>query len=308
MGNQRFDVWLKSVKPNDHIESVLRASLKSRIKAVRHFLTLASELSISETEPVHQLRVWTRRSAAAMRLYKPLLPHKKARALRQMLKRIRESAGPARDYDVLIDRYRNDADELNLNWMLKRLSEQRDKAQAEIIAVNAELKYGKHLKRQVNSMISDMPNHAGRKMRRIVFSEWGRNTLSELVQQFAQAMPLQTSDIDAFHQFRIQGKHLRYGIELLASAFPGRLKEHVYPELRKIQHRLGKINDHFVAVKLLEQLPLDEKDPEHLDQLKALISREKEAKELALDEFQQWWTKRRMQRILRPLQEILAGR
>jgi hypothetical protein len=65
--------------------------------------------------------------------------------------------------------------------------------------------------------------------------------------EFFDAVPSDLSDESALHQFRIRGKELRYGVELLAGAFPERLRTELYPAVEAMQDRLGEMNDMAVA-------------------------------------------------------------
>src|SRR5207248_2386197 len=69
---------------------------------VRHFLPLAVDKPHEDAEHVHQLRVGTRRAAAALRVFADALPHKLLKGTRRTLRRIRRAAGDARDWDVFL--------------------------------------------------------------------------------------------------------------------------------------------------------------------------------------------------------------
>ena len=49
------------------------------------------------------------------------------------------------------------------------------------------------------------------------------------------------------HAFRIEGKQLRYAMEIFAGAFPPAFRGELYPLVEQLQERLGKINDHATA-------------------------------------------------------------
>ena len=54
-------------------------------------------------------------------------------------------------------------------------------------------------------------------------------------------------DVQALHAFRIQGKQVRYAMEIFAGAFPPEFREQLYPIVETLQDRLGAINDHVTA-------------------------------------------------------------
>jgi hypothetical protein len=61
--------WVQGVSPADRTIDVAVRTLGGRLDAVLYYLPLAAEKADEDTEYVHQLRVWTRRATAALRLY-----------------------------------------------------------------------------------------------------------------------------------------------------------------------------------------------------------------------------------------------
>ena len=55
-----------------------------------------------DPEYVHQLRVATRRADAALRIFAPCLPGKVHKKARHRLRRLRQAAGAAHDWDVFL--------------------------------------------------------------------------------------------------------------------------------------------------------------------------------------------------------------
>jgi CHAD domain-containing protein len=102
MTTAQFDKWILHVEPDDRTSDVVARTLASRLVAVQHYLPLAAEKAEEDAEYVHELRVWTRRAAAALNLYAHFLPLRRLRRAKRQLKRLRRAAKDARDYDVLI--------------------------------------------------------------------------------------------------------------------------------------------------------------------------------------------------------------
>ena len=88
----RFDKWLTKVAADAPVDRVARRALTTRLRAVAWFLHAAGN-GDNEAEAIHQLRIWTRRTAAALRLFAPVLTDKPARKLRKSLKKLRRAAG-----------------------------------------------------------------------------------------------------------------------------------------------------------------------------------------------------------------------
>ncbi|HJZ91298.1 MAG TPA: CHAD domain-containing protein, partial [Gemmataceae bacterium] len=95
--------WAPDVDPSDPVADAAAQSLQARFDAVRHYLRQSIECP-ERAENFHQLRVWTRRSEAALALYADLLPNQLAKWLRKWLKRLRRAAGRVRDCDVFAAR------------------------------------------------------------------------------------------------------------------------------------------------------------------------------------------------------------
>src|SRR5450755_1491967 len=113
MSMARMDKWIHGVSPDDWTSDVAGRTLRFRLAAVQHYLPLAGEKPDEDIEYVHELRVATRRTTAALRLYADMLPRRRTARMETRLKQIRRAAGDARDYDVLVQRLsdgRSDAD------------------------------------------------------------------------------------------------------------------------------------------------------------------------------------------------------
>jgi CHAD domain-containing protein len=61
--------WIEGLSPDMEVPHAARAVIVARFQVVRHCLPLAVEKSLEDTEYVHQLRVSTRRAAAALRVF-----------------------------------------------------------------------------------------------------------------------------------------------------------------------------------------------------------------------------------------------
>src|SRR5687767_3640798 len=92
--------WISGLSEDMPAEEAARLALHLRVKAVIDLLPRALAGPQDDPEPVHQLRVSTRRAAAALRSFADLLPGKYHKGLARQLRRIRRAAGEARDWDV----------------------------------------------------------------------------------------------------------------------------------------------------------------------------------------------------------------
>ena len=86
--------WIEGLTPGTPAVDAARTVLAARIGVVRHYFPLAVH-GAGEVENVHQLRVSSRRAAAALRLFRPLAAKKPFRRLRARRVRAARRAGGA---------------------------------------------------------------------------------------------------------------------------------------------------------------------------------------------------------------------
>src|SRR5260221_3966301 len=92
--------WIAGLTPETPVVDAAGRVLSARRDVVRYYLPLAAEHSHEDIESVHQLRVATRRAAAALRMFEMCMPEKRAKTAKKQLRRLRRAAGAARDWDV----------------------------------------------------------------------------------------------------------------------------------------------------------------------------------------------------------------
>jgi CHAD domain-containing protein len=255
-GADRPEKWLAGCGPEDRTSDVALVTLQTRLHAVLHYLPLAAANADADIERVHALRVWTRRAAAALVLYRDWLPRRDFKWMRKQLKRIRRAAGQARDCDVLIERLKSTpADSARRRW-LAAVTIERAEAQRAIVAVHDRLIRSSRFEEHIDRLL-DAVRRAGRAQSGTPsarFGQWARQTLRPIVDAFFAALPTaDPTDELALHQVRIRGKKLRYAMESLAGAFPDPFRTTLYPVLEALQDRLGTINDLVTARTRLEK-------------------------------------------------------
>ena len=239
------DKWIPDVLPSDSTVDVAVRTLRNRLDAVLHYLVLAAEKEDSDTEHVHQLRVWSRRAMAALDLYQDSMPRRRRKWIRKQLKRIRRAASDARDCDVLIQRLKGRRSSLGRQRWLESLAAERGEAQQAIIAICNSLGRDDRFAQRIDALLDRVSaggeEQSGQAL--ACFADWARERLPVAVGQFFSAVPPDPTDEAALHQFRIRGKELRYAMELLAGAFPEQFRTTLYPTIEALQDRLGEIND-----------------------------------------------------------------
>lgn len=294
--------WIDGLRPEGPVSKAARKTLRRRLRTVWDALAATVEQGEEVPENVHQLRVATRRGRAAMHGYGELLPRRKAAWIEKQLKRVRRAAGEARDLDVMIERLGDRTYADRLQPLVERLRELRDGAQKPIVNVYRKLRK-RDFPHRVKCMLRKI--HAPRHGREATFLAWARLGLSRNVDAFFAAGCVDLNDITALHQFRIEGKQLRYAMEYFGAAFGPEVREQLYPEIERVQGLLGMVNDHASAVEFFEGRRADWDDAEIAALLDVVIADEQAGLAETRQEFSRWWTPQRAGDLKRRFAEIL---
>lgn len=290
MSKARSEKWLTDVSHNDPVGQVARAALSLRLAAVRRLLRQASTQSRENSECVHQLRVATRRAAAALGLYADLLPQHRAARLAKQLKRVRRAAGAVRDCDVLTQRLTGDRGP-TVERLLVEVRSRRRTAQRLLRKTYRRMKKDGRFSRRIRRLLRRLSDRHEAKGSH--FGTWAKSRLPPFLRKFFAAASAADLDASALHRFRIRAKELRYAMELLAPAFPLEFADALYPVVEAVQQKLGEINDPATARAHIRTWlgPGDS----HGDGpgIQALLEREGVRIESAGRDFYQWWTPQR---------------
>ena len=298
--------WILGVSRKDDVRDVAAQTIKSRVRSVEHYLPLAATVPDEDIEYVHQLRVATRRAVAAIELYQHLLSGSDSRKLCRLLKKVRRAAGTARDCDVMIERYSSKQASAGQRKLLKMVQKRRAAAQQPLRDVNQELSKS-HQLRTLTRRVRAATKHSDDGDRKLRFDRWARQKLRKRVQAFFRAEPSDLENMESLHEFRLRGKDLRYAVELMAAAFPSRLRNELYPVIKQLQDRLGVINDHAVACARFKRWRKDSNNRKRRRRFLQQWQREQEALDQAIWEFARWWTARRSKWIQKRFRSLING-
>jgi inorganic triphosphatase YgiF len=218
----------------------------------------------SDPEGVHQLRVALRRTRAALRLFRSVLPPEQVEPFAAELRWLAGELGPARDLDVfLLERLEPLASQLPDDPSLKRLRdaarELREGAYEQVRAAldaprasKVMLALGGWLVARAWRAPGD-PEAAARleAPARAIGAELLERRLAKarkLGRHLARRTPQER------HRLRIELKKLRYGGEFLESLYPAAAAERLLRRLAALQDTLGALNDVAMAEALLERI------------------------------------------------------
>src|SRR5262245_21087180 len=196
--------WVQGVSRDDRTIDVAVRTLEGRLGAVLYFLPLAVEKADEDAEYVHQLRVWTRRATAALRLYEELLPRRRCLWLKKQLKRVRRAANNARDCDVLIERLSKKQSGRGAKRWLEVTRAERAEAPTAVVAVYERRGRDDCFSRRIDKLLERVRSQGEEKATSEIdrFGVWARTHIRPMVERFFAAVPDDRTDETALHQFR----------------------------------------------------------------------------------------------------------
>lgn len=290
-----FDKWLTNVPADAPVSRVARRAIGSRLQGVAHYLAQAGQSKMISQGDVHQLRIWTRRAAAALRLFDALVPAKRSRRIRKTLRKLRRAAGSVRDCDVFLDRLEAGGESKNL---VRALKSQRRSARRKLRTKCKRLLRHSRFERDCERLVQavDWPKrHSSRKSP--PFAEWCRAQLAKPAQQFGALAEAPLSTDQDWHALRIAGKRWRYALELATVALRANTHQRLYAALSELQDRLGVICDRLAAIGRLSTWQQQAESKQERRALRAAVEQETRKLAAAKRQFLRWWTISRRRRI-----------
>ncbi|MBA4019829.1 MAG: hypothetical protein C0483_21905 [Pirellula sp.] len=288
--SKRSSKWIDGLRPEMPVSRAARKTLRRRLRPVGRWLADAAGRAESSPEFVHQLRVSTRRAMAALEGYAELVPARKYEKMTKLLGRIRKCAGTARDCDVFFERLTEGNDAEHWRPLAKRILELRGEAQEPIEKLHRKLRGGK-FDEKVRKLVKKL--HTPEHEQETTFVEWARHGLARNVSSFFEAGSADLGDVALLHQFRIEGKHLRYALEYFSAAFGQEVRNELYAEIERAQTLLGIVNDHASAIEHMTTWRAEWDDAALHALLDERLATEQEALRDAKQEFHRWWTPQR---------------
>jgi CHAD domain-containing protein len=298
--------WVKPEEAEQPVSAIAAPVIRDRLELAWHYLPLAARRWDEDPEHVHQLRVSTRRAAAALATFEELLPPRRGRKVNKALRHMRRAAGEARDLDVLAARLRREIEQAGrqaLKPALKQIAQLRRAAQEPIEQVFVKM---------TDKRFPEKIEHLAKRIcwrpevEEPSYAALGRRLLHRAVDDFFTAAQTDLTLTENLHALRIEGKKLRYSMELLAGAFPNSLVDDLYPQVRELQDRLGQLNDYAAAAGNFARWAELAEDADAQQQFAKLNAQEQAS--LAQDKaaFSQWWTPERNDELEAQFYELLA--
>jgi CHAD domain-containing protein len=292
--------WIQGLTADTPLTDAARRVLTVRLELVRDHLAPALGELGTDPEPVHQLRVATRRARAALDIFTTCLPAKAHKRARKELRDLRRAAGAARDWDVfllaLLERQRKPAarQRPGLDLLCGYALSRRLQAQDQLREAGEDQPFAcdRLLADTVAAVHKPQDDSAGR-----VLIDLARPTLGGLLAELDDAAGRDLHDYAHLHRVRIIGKRLRYAMEVFADCFETAFKEELYPAVEEMQDILGRANDSHVASGRLQELRdralllLDGQAKRALPGIDALLRYHRERLPKEREQFETWWAR-----------------
>ena len=300
--------WLVVEHGRTPTSRVAGRTLRKRLDAVWTALRAAAG-DPSDPERVHRLRVATRRTLAALDAFDTLLPDRKRRWFEKRLRRLRRTAGAARDLDVLADRLGREpaaaeaAAGSSRTRLVAMLSRQRLASRAPIRRMLDELVAADWHAR--TERLVDAVGHRGRDRS---FAAHARRRFRPLVERFFATADRHLRSADDIHRLRIEGKKLRYAMEIFAGVFPAAERARCEEALERLQRTLGEFTDHAAAEDRLRRWARADGAAAARRSIVDLREHEAEAADRARKAFTKWWSPARRRWLRRKFERTLRRR
>lgn len=313
--------WIVSDAGSTPVAAVAERTLRTRLGAVWTILPRACS-SAGDPEQVHQLRVATRRALAALKAFDELVPTKRRTWFEKQLRRLRRAAGEARDLDVLTSRLAHDLDRGAATVGRARTASIGGRtARGRLVAM---LSRQRVVSRQPirdcyeRLLEADWAKRTDRLLKRLVqqpssgkqstFAAYARRRFRPLVGHFFAAADHRMRTADDLHAFRIEGKKIRYILEIFATVFPERVRSRCYAALEQLQETLGDFTDHAAAADRFRRWSREDAACAHREVLERLRRDEQRRANRARKDFAKWWDDDRRLSLRRTFDRTLRRR
>lgn len=299
--------WLGKIEPGHSISEVAKEAISTRSARMLEYLPLAANRWKEDVEYVHHLRTWSRRTQAALQLFATLLPLKRSTVVRKATQKLRKAGGDARDLDVFIKRINKakfvigDDDKAEVLAFLTRL---RKAAQPALVQAWEWAKSEDLAKKFEGVVLRTRWREVAEEE---TLQQMAPTLLEPLVVRFFHFSQMLGESPESLHQMRIEGKKVRYAMELVEGGFPDCFREELYPAFEEVQSKLGAINDHHMAVEKIQRWQNETATKKFPAFLLQLADHERIQFDEKAEAFRTWWTEARAQELKERFDRYLGG-
>lgn len=307
----RANSWLVLEADGVPASTVAARTLRQRLDTVWNELRAACE-DPHDPDRVHDLRVATRRSLAALDVFEDLLPPRRRSWLARSLRRLRRAAGDARDLDVLAARLDGRPGPVCPPRPPTRSARERLIAMLARQRVVSRQPIREFRERMLTSdwtaRVESLLERLSRDGQRTTFRSYARKRFPPLVDRFFDRADRRLRNADEIHRLRIEGKRLRYAVEIFASVISAAERDRCQQSLSQLQTTLGEFTDHASAAERFRRLARDREIGADRGMIATLRRREERLARRARKAFVKWWTPTRRRSLRRSFASSLSRR
>jgi len=295
------DHWMVRESAAAPVNSVAARTLRTRLDTVWTELRQACRDG-ADPENVHQLRVATRRTLAAIDAFSDLIPARRRQWFEKRLVRLRRAAGEARDLDVLSHRLAlGDTGAVRARGRLvAMLSKQRIQSRGPIRE-----QYEKLLDAEWPERVERLLEGIRGRRRQPAFAAFARRRFKPMITEFFAKADHKLRSAEEIHDLRIAGKQLRYALEIFAPVFPADVQDRCQDALERLQETLGSFTDHAAAADRLARWARSAEAGAHRELLATLERDEDAQADAARKTFSKWWNNARRKSLRRSFTRTL---
>ncbi len=258
----RTGKWIGGLYADTPCVIAARRMLRRRLRAVDQLVEIAGRRADEDPEYVHQLRVSSMRSLAALRAFRAYCDSDLNKRIRRRLRRIRRVGAAARRNDVLRDIVAKELpgciepSKAAIEEFVSQLTAERRVLQEGIVELADEHRaLGR--RRRIQRLLSIKGNatrpdgqtrgDVGDREAPYTLGGLAAVKLTELLHAIQERRGHDLNDPLELHDLRIAGKELRYVMEIFAGSYSVRLRDELYPRIETMIGHLGELNDWFEA-------------------------------------------------------------
>jgi CHAD domain-containing protein len=248
---------------------------------------------LGEMEPLHQMRVGTRRLRSDLRTFRKLLDPEWVRTIRAELKWLGAALGDVRDLDVLLARLHENAGDLepHLAGLFDELEDRREVARERLLGALRGPRYVNLLDRLVEAAAAPPLTRAADVAAKHALPRLARRSWRKVAQP-GRALRDKSPNED-FHEVRKGAKQARYAAEAVAPALgkkAGRQAKAFAKRAADVQDVLGELQDAVVAQETINRFVESEERPGPVNFAAGrLLEREHAAGAAARRDFHRAW-------------------
>jgi CHAD domain-containing protein len=251
--------WIVGLSAEMPLAEALELVFRQRYRGVLYYLPLAEDRAEENTEYVHKLRVSCRRLATVLDVLAEGFPQAPRESLLDLLQKIRQACGKARDLDVRrsflesLLKLASVEDAAVVELLCERTVARRERVQRRVCRRLEKL--GARLREAGDELLSAV--ESARHDPIYDLASFGNTGHRILAGELARLWDVAAQDLESpqtLHQLRIAGKHLRYAFEVFIPALNVSFRDDFYPQLEGIQNLLGEIHDANEAIAVYRRM------------------------------------------------------